>query len=139
MKMIFNHLLIRMLDLAINRICILQRQCDIVSAWVNASKEERGRLSQQSEYVIGNLMRNKDAIQALLIALEEIRPIEISSGHGILVSTIKKTFKSSLGEYKKLMKFAKEVGFDEDIVSRLDKDQRLKIQQTNTTQEEEEN
>ena len=125
MRMIFNHLLFRMFGQAVERLQHLQREHEIIERWTKGDKEEKGRLSKQAEYVISTLLRNKDTIQSILKALEESKPIDLSPEQDGLVEIIRKTFRTGLAEYKSLVKYATEVGFDKEVLEGLKRDQRL--------------
>jgi len=138
MRVIFNHLLFRMLGQAVERIQVLQRERELIERWTKGDKEEKERLSKQAEYGINTLLRSKDVIYTILAALEESKPIEMNPEQDILVGIVRKMFKRGLTEYRILIKYASDVGFDETILEGLKKDQKLSIQDKKQEPEQEE-
>ena len=125
MRVIFNHLLFRMLGQAVERIQVLQRERELIERWTKGDKEEKERLSKQAEYGINTLLRSKDVIYTILAALEESKPIEMNPEQDILIEIVRKTFKRGLIEYQSLIKYAVKVGFDKTILEGLEKNKKL--------------
>lgn len=129
MKLIFNHLLLRLFDLATERLVFLAQQKDNIRQWTKAGVDDKGKHIRRAEVVIENLLRNKDLIQGVLSAVEESKPTPLSAEQDSMVADIRRVFRWGLSEYKSVLEYAGEVGFNTEIVEGLKKDQRLASKQ----------
>lgn len=136
MKLIFNHLLLRLFDLATERLVLLTQQKDNIGQWVKAGADDKGKHVRRAELVIENLLRNKDYIQGVLTAVEESKPTPLSAEQDSMVASIRKVFRWGLSEYKSVLEYAGEVGFNTEIVEGLKKDQRIVAKKQEPTQDE---
>jgi hypothetical protein len=125
MRLIFNHLLLRILDLAIERIVLLEQQKDNIYKWTRADSDEKTKHVKRAEFVIDSLLRNKDYIQGVLQALEESKPTQLSAEQDVMVSSLRKVFRWGLAEYKSIVEYASEKGFDKHVIEGLQRDQRV--------------
>lgn len=124
MRLIFNHLLIRILNLASERLVLLSEQRNTVSEWSKAGDAtERGRRISEARRIVEDLLRNRDYVHGVLEAVEESRPETMTAEQQAMVSIIRKMFRWSLAEYKSIVEFATEVEFDSGILEELQKDQ----------------
>jgi len=125
MRLIFNHLLLRMLDLAAERMSLLTRQKDNIRSWTETRAEEKSKYTKRAEVAIDDLLKNKDAIQKVLEALESSKPNPLTGEQEVLIVLLRKIFKRGLLEYKQLVEHAVNVDFDKHIIEGLKHDQRL--------------
>jgi len=125
MKVIFNHLLFRLLNQAVERIQVLQRERDLIERWAQGNKEEKERLSNQVVYGVNSLLRSTETTQIILVAIGESRPTITNPEQDILIEIVRKTFKRGLIEYQSLIKYAVKVGFDKTILEGLEKNKKL--------------
>ena len=125
MKVIFNHLLFRLLNQAVERIQVLQRERDLIERWAQGNKEEKERLSNQVVYGVNSLLRSTETTQIILVAIGESRPTITNPEQDILIEIVRKTFKRGLIEYQSLVKYAVKVGFDKTILEGLEKNKKL--------------
>jgi len=140
MKLIFNHLLLRILDLATERLVFLAQQKDNIHKWVKSDPDEKVKHVKRAELAIDGLLRNKNCIQGVLQALEETKPAKLTVEQDMMVSNVRRVFRWGLGEYKAVLEYAREVGFDTQVIEGLREDQRLvaRPQQEQIQGEEEE-
>lgn len=124
MRLIFNHLLIRILDLASERLMLLAEQHSIVHKWAKANKAEaKDRHMKDTHRIVDNLLRNRDYVRSVLEALEESRPKDLTKEQDRIVNIVRKMFRWSLGEYRSIVEYATEVKFDKGILEELSKNQ----------------
>lgn len=125
MRVVFNHLLLRILDLASERLLLLTEQREIVRKWIGADEETRTRYLKKAERLIDDLLRNKDYVHSVLEALEESRPSSLTEEQDHLVEVIRKMFRWTLREYQSVVEYAAEANFDEHLLEELQKDQAM--------------
>lgn len=123
MRVIFNHLLIRILNLASERFVLLAEQRKTVRNWVRADATGKGKYRKKTRQIVDDLLSNRDYVHSVLEALEESRPKTLTGEQEIMVSIIRKMFRWSLAEYKSIVEYAREVAFDENTLEELQKDQ----------------
>lgn len=122
MRLIFNHLLVRILNLASERLVLLAYQRNIISEWAKADANDKSRRVNEARRIIDDLLRNRDYVHSVLEALEESRPRALTDEQESMVSVIRKMFRWSLSEYKSIVEYAREVTFDESILEELQKE-----------------
>ena len=123
MRLIFNHLLIRILNLASERLVLLTDQRNAVNEWSKTKDAtERTRRIGEARRIVENLLRNRDYVHGVLEAVEESRPETITPEQQAMVSIIRKMFRWSLAEYKSIVEYATEIEFDSGILEELQKD-----------------
>lgn len=125
MKMIFNHLLIRILNLASERLLLITVQRSIIVGWMN-NPEDRSKYVRRARGIVDDLLRNQDHVHDVLEALEESKPGSLTSEQDEIVTTIRKSFKWALKEYQAVLEYAQEVKFDPQVLEELHKDQNFK-------------
>lgn len=124
MRLIFNHLLIRILNLASERLVLLAEQRNAVNEWSKAEDiTERSRRIGEARRIVEELLRNRDFVHGVLEAVEESRPETMTTEQQAMVAIIRKMFRWSLAEYKSIVEYATEVEFDSKILEELQKDQ----------------
>jgi predicted RNA-binding protein with PIN domain len=122
MKLIFTHLLIRILNLASERLVLLVDQHNTISEWTKANINDKSKYINDARRIIDDLLKNRDYVHSVLEALEESRPKTLTGEQETMVSVIRKMFRWSLSEYKSIIEYAKEVAFDQGILEELQKD-----------------
>lgn len=125
MRMIFNHLLMRILNLAAKRLVAITQLRKIIHKWAH-SREDRSRLVKQARNIKDVLVQNQDVVSNVLEALEESKPDNLTDEHNGLVESIQKSFRWALNGYKAMMEYADEVGFPSDVLEELQKEQSSK-------------
>lgn len=125
MKMIFNHLLMRILNLASERLLLITEQREVIRSWATIPNE-RAKYIRRARGIVDDLIRNQDHVHDVLEALEESKPGNLTDEQDEIVVTIRKSFKWALREYQLVLDYAHEVGLPPDVLEELHKDQNFK-------------
>jgi len=121
MRLIFNHLLLRILDLAAEKLHLLVQQKDVIRKWSTAGVGDKSKYVKQAESIIDSLLRNHEQIHNILGALEESKPVGLTKEQENLVSSIRRVFRWGLGEHTSVVEYAVQVGFNKDLIEGLQK------------------
>lgn len=121
MRFIFNHLLLRIMDLAAEKLRLLVQQKDVIRKWSTAGASDKSKYIKQAESTIDSLLCNHEHIHNILGALEESKPVGLTKEQENLISFIRRIFRWSLGEHTSVVEYAVQVGFNKDLIEGLQK------------------
>lgn len=119
MKQIFNHLLVRIISLASERLFLLSEIKLTIQRWARADKNTLQQRVQQASLLVEQLFVNKDIVHKIIEALEDSRPIALTAEQEDFITLARKLFRWSMIEYKTIIEYAVEIGFDKQVLDDL--------------------
>lgn len=116
MKFIFNHLLIRMLSLVLQRLILIDEQVKNIDRFkYKIEKEDLQDICNLAKKII----KNKQQIYKALGAVMKVQPIIILEEQLLFLVNLRKLFVLSLQEYQNMIQGAFKVKIDKDIIADL--------------------
>jgi oligoendopeptidase F len=119
MRLVFNHLLMRVLNLASERLRLMVEQKQAINRW-SAQLNEQPKHYKHVQDTVENLLKNNDYVTELLKALEESKP-KLTTEQEKIVALLRQTFRWAMAEYKTNIELAGEVKFDRKILEEFEK------------------
>jgi len=119
MRLVFNHLLMRVLSFASERLKLMVEQRQAIYKWSTQSNEQQ-KHQKHVQDTIEELLKNNDYVNELLKALEESKPT-LTTEQEKIVGLLRQTFRWALAEYKSNVELAGEVKFDKKILEEFEK------------------
>lgn len=122
-KQIFNHLLLRIIHLASERLSLLMEIKSTMQKWVESNKQDKQ--VQRTISLVEDLFKNKDLVHGVIEALEESKPKSLIAEQEDLITMARKMFRWSMTEYKALIEYASEIDFNKQVLNDLQSESKL--------------
>jgi len=117
MRVIFNHLLVRVLHFGSERLVLMSRLLGALSRY--AKSDSRVKVEREIELIALDIVSLRETIRTVLAAVDESKPIAYTEEQEKVIQMIKKVFRWSADDYLKAMEMANEMKLRQHLVEQL--------------------
>ncbi len=118
MRVIFNHLLVRVLHFGSERLVLMSRLLGALSRYAR-HPDSRLKVEREIEIIAIDIVNLRETIRTVLAAVDESKPAAYTEEQEKIIQMIKKVFRWSADDYRKAMEIASEIKLRQHLVEQL--------------------